>query len=295
MDEQEFDVELKPKIADMRMYLRSSTSFWEMLPTKLHSPTDTAYCSSTGYTAPPTQPTAPSTGYTAPPTQPTAPSSQYPPGTQPTAPSTGYTAPPTQPTAPSSQYPPGTLPTTPPTLYSAPPAQPTSQPTQYPTTITYSQPTAPPTRYTASPTVPTAPPTTTPDITTSDGVQYTIGQCAAVLDNMADESDQSDRNNSSLFRRAESALQLTRNLYFDNYTVQQLQGNMRRMRNAAAQYYSQCRRRSLSPNIYGRLNSVFDVNANWFNSVNLLLRVSRLQSVFDAVSTCIEDYCGRDD
>ncbi|KHJ76868.1 hypothetical protein OESDEN_23512, partial [Oesophagostomum dentatum] len=233
--------------------------------------------------------------YTAPPTQPTAPPTQYPPITQPTAPPTWYTAPPTQPTAPPSQYPPGTTyaqPTAPPTRYTAPPTQPTAPPTQYPPVT---QPTAPSTWYTAPPTLPTAPPTTTPDINTSDGVQYTIGRCATVLDNMADEADQRNRNNANLFRRAESALQVTRNLYFDNYTVQQLQGNMRRMRNAAAQYYSRCRRNSLSPNIYGRLNSVFNVDASWFNSMNLSVRISRLQNVFDAASTCIEQYCGNDD
>ncbi|KAK6023195.1 hypothetical protein OSTOST_11086, partial [Ostertagia ostertagi] len=200
------------------------------------------------------------------------------PGTSPTYP----TVPPTRtnpPTPPVTTTPyvttrtPGTSPTYP----TVPPTR-----TNPPVTTTPYGPTRTPVRTTTDPDLPPV----VPDLPTNEDVQVKYimqsDTCAATLDTMV--TDNRNRRNTQLFRKAARALRTLNRINFRRAALQQLSRNVRRLNSASARYRTSCQRRTTEVRNYDQLDTAvrFFVLPRRFQELNCVTE-SRVRRT---ISTC---------
>ncbi|WKX98781.1 hypothetical protein Q1695_014010 [Nippostrongylus brasiliensis] len=173
-----------------------------------------------------------------------------------------------------------------------PPAYPPSNPPAYPPSNPppARPPTSPPAQYPPSSSEPPLPPTV-PDLPTNEDIQESIDSCADALDNMV--KDKKNKKNGDLYKKASKALKKLRRLTFDRSSLQQLSGNVKRLRNATVVYNNKCKPTSSDIKNYNGLEQDLDSDNDdeWISPKNPK-RVAKVQSIIDAACQCIEAYCG---
>ncbi|WKX98780.1 hypothetical protein Q1695_014009 [Nippostrongylus brasiliensis] len=179
----------------------------------------------------------------------------------------------------------------PPPTYRPPPPTYKPPPPSYPSPPVYTQ--APPScGYGINcGTFPPLPPFV-PDLPTIEDVQDSIDACADALDDMV--KDRRNRKNQDIFKKASKALRRLRNLNFNKDALQQLSGNVKRLKNAASIYNNKCRRNYNDVSNYAALLDDLDDdndNRGWSKRRNTK-RIAKVKSILDAACECIEDYCG---
>ncbi|VDP24118.1 unnamed protein product [Heligmosomoides polygyrus] len=229
--------------------------------------------------------------------QPTPPPYIPPPPTYRPPPVYQPTPPPYNPPPPTYRPPPVYQPTPPP--YNPPPPTYRPPPVYQPTPPPYNPPPpvywpTPPPYY--PPPVYTPPPYGSPPggyVPSNDDVQEAIGSCVDVLDEM--KKDKRNKKNRDLYKKADKALKKVRKQKFDNRTLQQLSGNVQRMKKAAALYNDNCDGYSSGRLDYNTLNSQLgndnEDDDSWKDSKGSM-PIAKLKGVLDAACVCIEDYCG---
>ncbi|VDL83051.1 unnamed protein product [Nippostrongylus brasiliensis] len=132
---------------------------------------------------------------------------------------------------------------------------------------------------------------TIPTLTLLFSFIESIDSCADALDNMV--KDKKNKKNGDLYKKASKALKKLRRLTFDRSSLQQLSGNVKRLRNATVVYNNKCKPTSSDIKNYKGLEQDLDSDNDdeWISPKNPK-RVAKVQSIIDAACQCIEAYCG---